>query len=181
VAPLARKKPVASRAVMRGGKASAASARVPVKSAVRPVAAPVTHVSTKTSHHGTVKFSKKDMEGFRKELIILYEDLTGQIGKMRKSALTRDDEVNLEEDGSDAFDRLFTLERAGTEQETINQVVNALRAIRDGAYGLCDACGCLIEKARLQALPFVKKCVACQSEVERHRAHGNTVSRRMIP
>jgi len=100
---------------------------------------------------------------------------------MRKNALRRDDEVNVEEDGSDAFDRLFALERAGTEQETINQITNALRAIREGAYGVCDACGGLIEKARLQALPFVKNCMVCQSEMERHHTRGAAVARRMIP
>ncbi len=137
--------------------------------------------TAKPAPKGGAKFSKKDLDLFRKELFSLHEHLTGQIGKMRQNALKRDDEVNTEEDGSDAFDRLFTLERAGSEQETINQVASALRAIHTGTYGVCEACGCLIEKARLQALPFVKNCIACQSEEERHHHRGASVSRRMIP
>ncbi len=127
------------------------------------------------------KFSPKEIEEFRKVLLAMHARLTNQIGKMRENALTRDDEVNPEEDGSDAFDRLFTLERAGTEQNTIHQITNALRAIKEGTYGVCEACGCLIEYARLHALPFVKNCVACQSEMERQRSGRANAPRRMIP
>ena len=155
--------------------------RTPVKVPAKPVPSPALRVPERKRPHGGVKFSKKDLDGFRDQLFALYEDLAGQIGKMRKNALRRDDEVNVEEDGSDAFDRLFALERAGTEQETINQITNALRAIREGAYGVCDACGGLVEKARLQALPFVKNCMVCQSEMERHKTRGGAVPRRMIP
>ncbi len=127
------------------------------------------------------KFSPREIEEFRKVLLAMHARLTNQIGKMRENALTRDDEVNPEEDGSDAFDRLFTLERAGNEQDTLHQITNALRAIKEGTYGVCEACGCLIEYARLHALPFVKNCVACQSEMERQRAGRASAPRRMIP
>lgn len=180
VAPAARK-PVVARPAQAPGKKTAAPHRSPVKPAAKPVSAPVSRVPEKKRNPGEVKFSKKDLDGFKDQLFVLHEDLTGQIGKMRKNALRRDDEVNVEEDGSDAFDRLFTLERAGTEQETINQITNALRAIREGAYGVCDACGGLVEKARLQALPFVKNCMGCQSEMERHRTRGGALPRRKIP
>jgi RNA polymerase-binding transcription factor DksA len=177
----AARKPADARAVQAPRRKSAAPHRAPVKAAAKPVPAPVPRVPEKKRPHGEMKFSKKDLDGFKNQLFVLHEDLAGQIGKMRKNALRRDDEVNVEEDGSDAFDRLFTLERAGTEQETINQITNALRAIREGTYGLCDACGGLIEKARLQALPFVKNCMGCQSEMERHRTRGGVAPRRKIP
>jgi RNA polymerase-binding transcription factor DksA len=175
------RKPVAARAVQVSGRKSAAPHRPAVKPTAKPVRAPAPRVLEKKRPLGAVKFSKKDLDAFKSQLSVLYDDLAGQIGKMRKNALRRDDEVNVEEDGSDAFDRLFTLERAGTEQETINQITNALRAIREGTYGVCDACGGLVEKARLQALPFVKNCVGCQSEMERHRTRGGVVPRRKIP
>lgn len=40
---------------------------------------------------------------------------------------------------------------------------------RDGTYGFCDDCGGTISETRLQALPFAKRCIACQDESE-HRA-----------
>jgi DnaK suppressor protein len=127
----------------------------------------------------TVKFSEKDMQTFHRELMALRDRLAGQVGKMRQAALRRDDEVNPEEDGTDAFDRLFTLERAGSDQEIIFRINESLQAIAEKTYGICECCGGLIEKPRLQALPFAKNCVTCQSEMERNRNGGNV--RRHLP
>ena len=78
----------------------------------------------------------------------------------------RHDEVNHEEDGTDAFIRLSGLDRATTEQRRIVMIDEALRAIDAGTYGLCEQCGNRIEYLRLQALPFAKTCIRCQSAAE---------------
>ena len=120
----------------------------------------------------TLRFSDKDLEGFRKELLALRDRLTGQVARMRQDSLKRDDEVNLEEDGTDAFDRLFALERAGSDQDIIFTIDESIRAIDEGKYGICEVCANLIEKPRLHALPFAKNCIKCQSEMERGRNNG---------
>ena len=125
------------------------------------------------------KFSDKDREAFRKELLMLRDRLTGQVARMRQDSLKRDDEVNPEEDGTDAFDRLFALERAGSDQDIIFTIDESIRAIAEGKYGVCDVCGNLIEKPRLHALPFAKNCIKCQSEMERGRNGG--APRRQVP
>lgn len=125
------------------------------------------------------RFSDKDLELFRKELMALRERLTGQVAKMRQDSLKREDEVNPEEDGTDAFDRLFALERAGNDQDVVFNIDEAMRAIDEGRYGVCEGCGSLIEKPRLHALPFAKNCVGCQSEMEHGRNERG--SRRVVP
>ncbi len=127
----------------------------------------------------TLKFSEKDLEMFRKELMALRDRLTGQVARMRQDSLTRDDEVNPEEDGTDAFDRLFALERAGSDQDLIFTIDESIRAIDEGKYGVCGGCSSLIEKPRLQALPFAKNCIKCQSEMERGR--NGIGPRRQVP
>ena len=117
-------------------------------------------------------FNEKDLAAFQKELLALRDRLTGQVARMRQDSLKRDDEVNTEEDGTDAFDRLFALERAGSDQDIIFTIDEAIRSIGEGKYGVCDACGNLIEKPRMRALPFAKNCIKCQSEMERGRGNG---------
>jgi DnaK suppressor protein len=151
----------------------------PVKPAVqlrKPVPAPAAPVRPLPR---TVKFSDKDLDTFRKELMALRDRLTGQVARMRQDSLKRDDEVNPEEDGTDAFDRLFALERAGNDQDIIFTIDEAIRAIDGGKYGVCDGCGNLIEKPRLHALPFAKNCIKCQSEMERGRS--GSAQRRQVP
>jgi DnaK suppressor protein len=129
--------------------------------------------------HKSLRFSDKDLENFRKELLAMRDRLTGQVARMRQDSLKRDDEVNPEEDGTDAFDRLFALERAGSDQDRIFTIDEAIRAIDEGKYGICEECDNLIEKPRLHALPFAKNCIKCQSAVEHGRNNGG--SRRQAP
>ena len=121
-------------------------------------------------------FSADELQEFRTELITMRERLAGKVEQLRSESLTRDDEVNPQEDGTDAFERLFSLERASGDQEIIVKIDDALRAIGEGTYGACDECECAIEKPRLKALPFAKTCISCQSELE--RARGGYISAR---
>ena len=45
----------------------------------------------------------------------------------------------------------------------------ALKALDDGSYGLCDACGCAIPFERLQIEPQTQHCVACKSRWEQQQ------------
>ena len=148
----------------------------PAPIAPRPPAKPAA-VAPRPAPRGA-RFNEKDLAIFRKELLVLRDRLTGQVARMRQDSLKRDDEVNPEEDGTDAFDRLFALERAGNDQDRIFTIDEAIRAIDEGTYGACEGCGNLIEKPRLHALPFAKNCIKCQSEMERGRNGGR---RRQIP
>ena len=45
-------------------------------------------------------------------------------------------------------------------------LAEALEQVREGRYGLCQACGCRIPRRRLQALPTATLCVSCQEQRE---------------
>jgi DnaK suppressor protein len=49
----------------------------------------------------------------------------------------------------------------------LHQIEVALERIRDGTYGMCDACGGDIQPRRLEALPWTMCCLRCQEIVER--------------
>ncbi len=117
----------------------------------------------------SVRFSDADLQEFRSLLTKLRNDLVGKVTYLRDSSLRREDEVNHTEDGTDAFDRLFSLERAGGVQQRIYAIDEALREIDEGTYGICQSCDSLIRKQRLLALPFARNCIDCQSAQERKR------------
>ena len=48
-----------------------------------------------------------------------------------------------------------------------NRLASALERLGRGDYGICEECGSAIAPARLQALPEVTTCVACQAGRER--------------
>jgi DnaK suppressor protein len=118
------------------------------------------------------RFSKDDLKAFQRELLTTRERITDQSGAMKSAALQRTDEVNLEEEGTDAFMRLQTLEQVGTQQGMVIKINEALDAISKGTYGVCDSCNELITKARLNVLPFARTCIKCQAEMEQASRHG---------
>lgn len=125
-----------------------------------PKTAPAAEPKTSRSHKG-------DLLHFKTELLTMRDRITGQSGSMRDAALQRNDETNHEEDGTDAFMRLQTLEQVSSQQQIVANIDEALRSIEKGTYGICDMCGELINKPRLAVLPFAKNCIKCQSEMER--------------
>ncbi len=130
----------------------------------------------------TKRLSHKDLQTFRHELLAMRNRITGTIDALRQSSLTREDGIYHDEDLADAFDRLLSLERAGNNQEIIYKIDEALIAIEDGTYGVCESCGKLIQKPRLSALPFAKTCIECQSAQEgRRRRNAKVAPRRFVP
>lgn len=69
--------------------------------------------------------------------------------------------------GTDNFDREFALSMVSNEQELLNEVNDALKRLENGTYGVCEMCGKPIPKARLDAIPWTRYTVECQSELEK--------------
>ena len=114
----------------------------------------------------TEHFSKEELQGFYLSMLDMAKRLSLQVSELREQSLLRHDEVNQDEDGTDAFERVTSLDRASADQSQIFQINKAIEAINGGSYGICDICGHKIEKRRLKALPFAKTCIQCQSEME---------------
>ena len=60
-------------------------------------------------------------------------------------------------------------------EEIHDQIDAAVRLLIEGRYGRCIECGMAIRAARLRALPFALRCLACQERFE-HRARPISVS-----
>jgi RNA polymerase-binding transcription factor DksA len=71
--------------------------------------------------------------------------------------------------GSDSYDRDFALSLLSQEQDALYEIDEALKRIELGTYGVCEMSGKVIKRERLEALPFARYTVECQSEVERQK------------
>lgn len=87
-------------------------------------------------------------------------------------ALTEGQERRLEAVGDVAdqalrtFERdrsVFVMEMRNRKRQSLDE---ALIRLREGTYGICSECGIDINEKRLEAVPFAKLCVACQSRAE---------------
>ena len=96
-----------------------------------------------------------------------------QILKQLNEEVKEGKESNLEE-GMDAYDlaseertREINLILSDRDREKLQAIEDALERIEAGTYGICEMCEEEIAPERLEALPFTRLCVSCQSELEK--------------
>lgn len=58
---------------------------------------------------------------------------------------------------------IFVMEIRNRKRQSLEE---ALTRLHEGTYGICAECGTDINEKRLEAVPFAKLCVACQSRLE---------------
>src|SRR5438477_11287050 len=79
--------------------------------------------------------------------------------------------------GSDAYDRDFALSLLSQEQDALYEIEEALKRLELGTYGICEMSGKPIAHPRLEALPFARYTVECQSQIEKQ----GKVTRARVP
>lgn len=107
----------------------------------------------------------KMLLGKRQEIM---KEIEGSLGQ----SLTEDQQRRLESARDVGDQALMDLERElgislmemrNRRRQSIDE---ALTRLHEGTYGICAECGVEISEKRLQAVPFAKLCVECQSRAE---------------
>ena len=71
--------------------------------------------------------------------------------------------------GSDTYDRDFALNLLSQEQDALYEIEEALKRVDAGTYGVCEMSGKPIPQARLEAIPFARFTVECQTQIEKQQ------------
>lgn len=126
-----------------------------------------------------VRFSASDLEKFRKMLLDLRDHLIDGVNFLASDNLKRSNRdasgelsgysLHMADAGTDNFDREFALSLVSNEQEALYEIQEALKRLDSGQYGICEMCEKPIPRERLEVLPFARRCIQCQSQVEKNR------------
>lgn len=153
----------------RSGKKETKTTTTRVKKAVEKVASPTAPPPKKTK-------KKNGSEGrhasLKQILILKREALIQQIKQQLGQSVSEEQQRRLEAAMDSGDQALVDLEREMgiSLQEMRNRerqlIDDALESLDEGTYGMCADCGEEISEKRLQALPFARLCVECQSKRE---------------
>jgi DnaK suppressor protein len=111
----------------------------------------------------------------RDALLRLHKTLTARRAELRKRlgadlASLGAQKISAAGDAADAaFDHTgeeLSSQLAELEARELNQVERALLRLKQGTYGLCEACSAKIPVSRLNVLPYSTLCIQCQREAE---------------
>ena len=161
--------------VTKPGETARAKPKAPV--AAKPVTVrPTLQIKPKPPVRRLTAAERAEMKRFgevllseRARLLVELEEIESRTA--RASDAERATELSSYEDhpadlASETFEREKDLAIAESVASLLNQVNTALEKVDRATYGICDACGRPIKKARLQALPFATLCLECQGRLE---------------
>ena len=157
-------------------KAEAKKVAVAVPAAVKPTAKPAAEAPAKT-----LKLSKEVAARYKRLLVELRDHLIDGVSFLANENLKRSSRdasgelsgysLHMADAGTDTFDREFALSLVSNEQEALYEIEESLKRLEENTYGICEMCDKLIRKERLEAVPFARFCIQCQSSVEKDRRH----------
>ena len=77
------------------------------------------------------------------------------------------DELTGQKDGDSILEREIAERSRLVALERLGDIDHALERIDEGVYGICERCGRPIALARLEAMPYARRCVDCSEPTAR--------------
>ncbi len=117
---------------------------------------------------------KRELDGYRKILLLKRAELVGDIRHMEDEALRQSGSGSLSQtpqhmadQGSDTFEQSLSLDLAAVDRNLIREIDDALKRIDEGTYGMCERTGVPINQMRLSELPWARYSIEAARELER--------------
>jgi len=112
--------------------------------------------------------NKEQLEGLKEKLLAIRKDLLDGVSNVINHS---NDEFGMEtpdinDEASRTYSRQVLLSLGEADRKQLRLVDDALENIEKGEYGTCVDCEDDIPYSRLEAVPYVKRCVTCKTKYE---------------
>jgi len=134
---------------------------------------------------GDDRLDDGDMQHFEKRLLEERARIMREMGHIESTILKvnpRDSagevggySFHMADAGTDSMEREISFDIASKEGRLLREIDDALRRIYNGVYGICEASGKPIARARLEALPWARYTIEEQANMERQQRAGRLV------
>jgi len=142
------------------------------KPGLKKKAAPVP-VYTSTNEYLT----PEEIEHYRELLIEKRQEILGDVNHIEDEALKKSRldasgdlssmPIHMADIGTDNYEQEFSLNLLESERKILHEIIQALQRIDENIYGICEVTGRGISKARLEARPWARYCIAYAKFVEK--------------
>ena len=151
---------------------------LPERSAPPPARAAAPRVASK----GDERLNEEDLKHFESRLLEERARIMREMGHLESTQLKvnpRDSSgevggysFHMADAGTDSMEREISFDIASKEGRLLREIDDALRRIYNGVYGICEASGAPISRARLEALPWARYTLQEQENMERMQRAG---------
>jgi DnaK suppressor protein len=111
---------------------------------------------------------RKSIARLKKVLEVRHRELRVGLAKTQREVQTAEHDHGKDEGdrATISLDRELDLGQKSRDRTLLTAVDAALRRINDGTFGECLNCGQEINIKRLEAIPWVRYCIACQELID---------------
>jgi DnaK suppressor protein len=130
----------------------------------------------KSTAHKTSPLTGQDLSHFKLLLLEKRAEIIGDVSSMENEALKKSRldaagdlssmPIHMADIGTDNYEQEFALGLLDSERKLLREINDALQRIEDGTYGTCEGTGEQIPRARLEASPWARYCVAYARLIE---------------
>ena len=127
------------------------------------------------SKSGKNGLTAAEIAKFRELLLAKRRELLGNVSTMEDETFKKERSelssmpFHMADAGSDNFEQEFSLDLMDSEKKMLKEINDALGRIGEGTFGVCEGKGESISRARLNAIPWARYCVACAELKEKGR------------
>lgn len=140
---------------------------------------------TRGASKGDDRLNEEDLKHFEARLLEERARIMREMGHLETTLLKvnpRDSagevggySFHMADAGTDSMEREISFDIASKEGRLLREIDDALRRIYNGVYGICEASGEKISRARLEALPWARYTLQEQESMERKQRAGRLI------
>lgn len=114
--------------------------------------------------------AEESYAALRRQLVHKKEELSARLERITAN-LRRGYHPDSKERAKELEDSEVVDALGNEAREEILKISMALRRMDAGEYGICNECGLEIDRGRLEAHPYARKCIDCARFDEHRKAH----------
>ncbi len=111
---------------------------------------------------------QKRLKLFREKLILKKEEILVAYNKNMSYGKQADEDgaQDIADKAASSYTKEFLFSLSNNERDMLQLVDEALIRIEGRGYGVCVVCEDEMDKKRLEAVPWAKRCISCQEKQE---------------
>jgi len=111
---------------------------------------------------------KNRLAHYKKKIEAKREELLRHIANEEAAGREADEEVtqDIADKATNSYTKEFLFSQSDTEHAQLQLVEDALLRVKNGDFGICQACEKPVQIKRLEAVPWTAHCIECQEKQE---------------
>ena len=114
------------------------------------------------------RMDQKKLKNFREKLIVKKQEILEAYNKNKTYGKEADEEgsQDIADKASNSYTKEFLFSLSNNERDMLQLVDEAIVRIDDRRFGMCVVCEDELDRKRLEAVPWAKRCISCQEKQE---------------